>query len=442
MSLTVYTPNPRQEAFHRCAAPSRWYCGGYGSGKTTSLVVEAVRNGAITHPGFTGIVAAPTYPLLFQSWFAEWRKLVPRDAWELKRDPLFGPHILLHTADGGDSTIYLRSTNNPWSNEGINAAWFLFDEAPRERDRDAFSVLASRVRAGYPGRQRNMAIAGPPMTKRHWTAEEFGTGPDASHAGDMLTWTDGRRAVVRARTRDNTALDPSYEADLRSRPGASRAWCKQWLDAEFGSIEGQVYGAFDRDVHVLPAASLVGRQWRRVVVGTDWGFEHPGVMLVIAEDGLGDLFVLHEEVHKHKVVTNDPDGWGTIGKGLVTAWKAREFACDPSSPSNIRVVGRGVARAGGRAFGGDNDVGNGLRRVLARLERAAARKRPENRTKTMGLGGLWVSSACVHTIGEFESYARKRDRDGAFLEAPEEKNDDAMDALRYGVMELTRREVE
>ena len=440
--ITAYAPNARQEAFHRSTAEWRWYCAGYGAGKTRALTVECVRNAAITHPGFTGIVAAPTFPLLFQSWFAEWKKVVPREAWELKRDPYLGPHILVRTAAHSDSTIYLRSTNNPWSNEGINAAWLAFDEAPRERDREAFDVLVSRVRAGHVGRQLNVSIAGPPMTRRHWTAEEFGTGPDATHRGDHLSWSDGTRAVIRARTRDNTALDPSYEARLRSRAGATRAWCRQWLDAEFGSIEGQVYGAFDRGVHVIHAALLEGRQWRRVVVGTDWGFEHPGVMLVVAIDGSGDIFVLHEEVHQHKVVSNDSDGWGTIARDLASTWKARDFACDPSSPSNVRVVGRGVARVGGRAFGADNDVGNGLRRVLARLERAASRKRPETRTREHGLGGLWVSSACVHTIGEFESYARKRDRDGAFLEVPEEKNDDAMDALRYAVMELTKREVE
>jgi len=427
----IYAPSPRQEAFHACSAAWRWYCAGYGSGKTTASVIEAVRAATVTHPGYVGIAAAPTYALLFQAWVAEWERWVPRAAWSLRRDPLTGPRIEMPTPSGL-SVIYLRSTDRPSSNEGINAAWLCFDEASRENDRAAFDVLASRVRRGYPGRQRTIILTGPPMTRRHWTAQEFGSGPGGEYTGDALTWRSGARAVVRARTRDNPHLPSDYEANLRARPGASRAWCAQWLDAEFGAMEGQVYEAFSREHHVVPAASLRGRQWRRIVAGVDWGWAHPGVCIVAAQDGHGDIYVLHEEVHQRRVVAEDT-GWGPTWREVIRTWRVQELACDPSGPGNITVCGAVAASLGARAYGADNRVDEGIRRVTTRLERATARRGGPAREPA-----LYVSDACLHTIGEFESYSRKRARDGSLLEAPAEVGDDAMDALRYAVMALTR----
>lgn len=432
--MLTYAPTPRQKAFHDCPAAWRWYCAGYGSGKTTAAVVEALQAAVVTHPGYVGLVAAPTYKLLFQAWFAEWRQWVPQALWRLVRGGPLGEHLLVQTG-GKPSTILLRSTDNPWSSEGINAAWALFDEATRETDRSAFDVIASRVRRGYPGRQLSIVLTGPPATRRHWSALEFGTGPGLDVPGDGLQWGTRRRAVVRARTRDNPYLPRDYEAALRSRPGASRAWARQWLDAEFGAADGQVYEMFSRDTHVVPAASLAGRQWRRVVAGVDWGWAHPGATVVCGQDGHGDIYVLAEEVHQRRVVADATvaDGWGPIWERVTDAHRVQEFACDPSGPGNLTVLSRVVRRLGARAYGAQNDVGEGLRRVTALLERAASRGSGPARDPA-----LYVSDACVHTIGEFESYARRKARDGSILEAPAEVGDDAMDALRYAVMALTR----
>lgn len=437
--MTLYEPHPRQVAFHSDPRPIRWFCAGYGTGKTRATVIEAFVNATLRHPGYTGIVAAPTYALLFQSWVDMWKEVVPRGCWRLSRDSLTGPHLLVTCPGGEVSKIYLRSTDNPWSNEGINAAWLVFDEATRERDRAAFDVLASRVRQGYPGRQRAILISGPPMTRRHWTSVEFGAGPGDGREGDLMAWHSERHAVVRARTRDNPFLEPGYEAGLRARPGVSASWCKQWLDAEFGAMDGQIYASFSRDVHVVPASEIAGRQWRRVIVGTDWGWSHPGVMLAVAQDGYGDLYVVAEEVHRERLVADVPNGWVPTARALWRSYKPEAFACDPSLPGNLNALHRGLP--GPRVYGADNDVAEGLRCVSAHLERAVERdaQRRAGGLVTPGAPALYVSSACTHTIGEFESYSRKKARDGSVTETPTEVDDDAMDALRYAVMSLTSR---
>jgi hypothetical protein len=431
-----YVPHARQETFHKDPRPWRWFCAGYGTGKTKALVIEALTLAVVTHPGFQGIVAAPTYPLLFQSWFQTWMETVPRAWWSLKRDPLFGPFIAM--ANG--SKIWLRSSSNPASNEGINAAWLIYDEAPRERDRAALDVLFSRVRTGYPGRQQCVVVAGPPMTRGHWTAVEFGTGSGNGYTGDAWQWANRTTSVVRARTADNPNLPPDYEERLRRRPGATRAWCAQWLDAQFGSIEGQVYDRFTRDVHVIPAAKLAGRAWRRVIAGVDWGYSHYGVMIPVAEDGMGDAYALGDEAHQGLLVEAGKGQWGGIAAGLVRDRHVTEFYCDPSRPDLIRALANAlrIEKVSARVYPADNDVGDGIRRVAALLESAADRAVNPGQRAERRRPALYLSDAAAYTIGEAEGYVRKKLRDGSHSEDPEKRNDHAMDALRYAVAQIAR----
>lgn len=429
-----YAPHTLQARFHADPRPWRWFCGGYGSGKSLALVVEALVNATMHHPGYQGIVAAPTYALIFQAWFQAWQAFVPRGAWELCRGGPFGPHLKVATRDHGPSTIWLRSTSRPAGLEGINAAWLIYDEAPRERSREGFDVLHGRLRQGYPGRQRTIALAGPPQTRKHWTAQEFGTGPDAGHHGNVQHWHSRQHAVIRCRTEDNPYLPPNYARNLRERPGATRAWVSQWMHAQFGSVEGQVYECWDRDVHVVLARSIDNRIWRRVRVGCDWGWTKPGTMLVVAEEGdFGDLYVIAEEVHERKPVTDTDDGWGPIARQLCDAHRPDLFAGDPSAPGNLAALGKAV-RGRARVVGGQNDLGEGIRRVTARLEGALQRRR-DRRSRAPA---LYVSDACPHAIEEFESWARKKERDGSISEQPEDGNDHALDGIRYAVMSLTR----
>mgnify|MGYP007071580148 CR=1 FL=1 len=443
MEWFEYQPHPRQMAAHEAPEPEVWVAGGYAVGKTTIGVHEAFNLAVITHPGFAGIVAAPTYPLLMQSWFQEWKRWIPQEWYVLKRDPLSGPYIALSTPSG-ESRIWLRSTSEPRSLEGINAGWLVFDEATRERSNDPIRVLRGRIRRGYPGRQRRVVLIGPPQTRTHWTAVDFGTGPGNGRRGDAMSWTDGTRRVVRARTRDNPHLPRDFERRMRTAAGATKAWCKQWLDAQFGAVEGQIFEAFDRDIHVVPARSLEGRTWRDTIGTIDWGYTHPGVFLTMAFDGYS-IFILHEEVHTGKPVSDTPNGWVPIMRRETQRAKIKRIVGDPSQPGHLETVGHALRHPADRTlprltvnvYPADNTVQDGIRKVQTALEWAFERAQRLGAV-TLKTVALYVSDACPFTIGQFESYVRRRRRDGSFSEDPEKTNDDTMDACRYGVMELIR----
>ena len=59
----AYHPLPSQKAFHRSPARFKGFSGPIGSGKSQALCQEAIKL-AYLNPGRTGLIGAPTYPML------------------------------------------------------------------------------------------------------------------------------------------------------------------------------------------------------------------------------------------------------------------------------------------------------------------------------------------------------------------------------------------
>jgi phage terminase large subunit len=98
---------------------------------------------------------------------------------------------------------------------------------------------------------------------------------------------------------------------------------------------------------------------------------------------------------------------------------------DPSRPDRINDY----RRAGLNAVGADNSIPAGVARVAELLFR---RKLEEGDDYAR----LYIHPRCVNTIREFKSYRRKRDphNANAFLEDIEDRNNHALDSLRYMVI--------
>src|SRR6266516_1556712 len=59
----AYSPLPSQKLFHRSKARMKGFSGPIGSGKSQALCQEAIRM-TYLNPGRTGLIGAPTYPML------------------------------------------------------------------------------------------------------------------------------------------------------------------------------------------------------------------------------------------------------------------------------------------------------------------------------------------------------------------------------------------
>src|SRR6266487_3089351 len=58
-----YSPLPSQKAFHKLKSRIKGFSGPIGSGKSQALCHEAIRL-TYLNPGRTGLIGAPTYPML------------------------------------------------------------------------------------------------------------------------------------------------------------------------------------------------------------------------------------------------------------------------------------------------------------------------------------------------------------------------------------------
>ncbi|MCX7605526.1 MAG: hypothetical protein N2036_15740, partial [Bryobacteraceae bacterium] len=58
-----YAPLPSQKKFHELTARFKGFSGPIGSGKSQALCHEALKL-AYLNPGRTGLIGAPTYPML------------------------------------------------------------------------------------------------------------------------------------------------------------------------------------------------------------------------------------------------------------------------------------------------------------------------------------------------------------------------------------------
>ena len=202
---------------------------------------------------------------------------------------------------------------------------------------------------------------------------------------------------------------------------------REW-EADPDAGEGQVY-PFREDFHVQ--APPPATHWVEFWIGVDHGWNDPGVFLLCGITGRGDdatLWVL-DEVYR----TETPNAW----------WdeKAREwsrkyggeldlspptFAVDRSRPDRISDL----TQTGVNARGAINAIEPGVARVADLLSvRHYETSEPRAR--------LYVHPRCANTIREFGEYRRKKDpRDPQrFLEAIEDRNNHAMDALRYACVE-------
>src|SRR6267142_2565151 len=76
----AYSPLPSQKLFHKSAARMKGFSGPIGSGKSQALCHEAIRLSYL-NPGRTGLIGAPTYPMLRDATVAalietlEWNRI-------------------------------------------------------------------------------------------------------------------------------------------------------------------------------------------------------------------------------------------------------------------------------------------------------------------------------------------------------------------------------
>jgi predicted phage terminase large subunit-like protein len=201
----------RQHDFTYASTPRVAYVGGRGAGKTVAGCHRVLMRAL---PGATYLVAAPTYPML---WDITIPPLLER-ARQFQFLHSFHMSRMVMTLGNG-AKLLLRSADNPDRLRGPNLAGAWFDEAGlmSEKARDVVRLALRGVQGAW------LAATFTPNGRSHWTYPTFGSGRENT-------------TLCRASTFDNPFLPEDFLALAKSEYTGVQA--RQELMGEFVEAEG------------------------------------------------------------------------------------------------------------------------------------------------------------------------------------------------------------
>lgn len=201
---------------------------------------------------------------------------------------------------------------------------------------------------------------------------------------------------------------------------------REW-ECDFDAAEGLVYSMFDAGFHVRePRRDAL---WSEFLVGVDWGWEDPGVFLLLGVLGKArdaQIWVLDEIVEQHRTIS----WWADRALMWNSRFPDARWYADPSQPANIETLRRdGRARIVSSV---KHTIEDGVSAVADRM----LIRRYDQEDESTRYAKLFVHPKCVRTIDELGKYRRRRDpRDkDRYLDDIEDKHNHCMDSLRYPIV--------
>lgn len=219
--------------------------------------------------------------------------------------------------------------------------------------------------------------------------------------------------------KDNPLMTPEKWAEFcRSVPAHERDVRLKGVPALAGAI---VYPEFNDDRHVVKAGDIPKEL--SLFAGLDVGADHPTVWLLAGADPDGRVWIIDEYVSRHQTPAQDcVDIMGRLnGRKLATGYTY----IDPSSFAITKANSISVAQQYTLA---------GVPVIPSRRTSEVGEHAQVAKIKDMLLcDELFVSENCPELIREFHTWAYKRKNDNQILESDKfvDKDNDALDAMRY-----------
>lgn len=156
---------------------------------------------------------------------------------------------------------------------------------------------------------------------------------------------------------DNIFLDPEYvESIVASTP--SGMFTDRDIHGHWVAAEGIIYKDFNKEKHYITSKEAESLNFVKYFAGVDWGYEHPGSIVLHGIDDKKDVYVLKEHSKKHQEI----DYWVRVAKEIKDEYGNINFYCDSARPEHVKRF----RREGIRAINADKAVVSGIEEV-ARL---------------------------------------------------------------------------
>lgn len=234
-----------------------------------------------------------------------------------------------------------------------------------------------------------------PDNPEHYLKKEFIDKSISGKSPDILQF--------QFRLDDNTFLDPGYVRHLKESEPSGMFYDRN-IEGRWVTGEGVVYKDFDEQTMVeqhldMPPGSTV-------YCGVDWGYEHKGCIVVMADDTNGNTIMLEEHTRQHEEI----DYWVRVARDIQSRYGHRiPFFADSARPEHVaRFIHEDI----------NCDYANKAR--LSGVEEVAS---------LMKQGHFFVSRDTADKFFD-EIYNYVWDEKSG---EPVKLNDDVMDAVRYAI---------
>jgi len=200
--------------------------------------------------------------------------------------------------------------------------------------------------------------------------------------------------------KDNEALNPTMVSEIESHM-SDKAWWTVYGLGQLGEIETRIYKGWKVDVDDIPFEARLDRY------GVDFGYSNDPTAIVGVYYYNGGYIL--DEVAYQKGLLNKP-----IADILLNQPKALVIAdsAEPKSIDEIRLHGLTILPA----QKGPGSINRGIGYVQQQK--------------------ISVTKRSVNLIKEYRNYVWMTDKDGIILNEPMDKDNHAMDALRYAIASI------
>jgi phage terminase large subunit len=462
------------ERFMSSTAKYQFFGGGYGNGKTSAMVVKTLQL-ANDYPGFNALMARSTYPKLNDTLRKTFIQFCPEE-W-IESFPLSKNSDNTCKLINGSTINFRYIAQKKATEDGSSTSNLLsatYDLAVVDQIEDPeivykdFTDIVGRLRGDtvYRGTNDNMPRTGPRWffissnPTRNWVYKRLIEPLKKYELHGLVTedllclrdkhglpiLKDGKPQImidlIEGSTYENAHVLPAdfieaLESTYRGQQG------DRYLKGEWAAYEGLVYSQFNQSQHVIPHHTLMSYlrslssyklTW---LYSYDFGIASPSCFLIGVSDHYGNVFIIDGFYKKEARI----DWQAAEMRKLRATYGGTEehIFADPDifrrKASGGKTVGKSVAELffdeddSLYMVRGNNDIKNGIVKIQAYLHSYAHHRHPISGNANAPY--LYVSDRCDWLIDEFTGYYWDTNTLGDIQDKPRDRNDHALDALKY-----------
>jgi hypothetical protein len=276
-----YQPWPKQIQFHSSPAKYRLQVGGFGSGKSKPLLMEAIFH-ALEYPGSESIILRRTIPDLKRTVISKFLSDVPKTIYQRYNQQ---DHIVYFHPDPvtkKQSKLYFGACDRDEDvSKYLSTEWvFIGFEELGEFSFIIWDAMKNRNRCTIPGSRPSMGAATNPMgigwswIKKLWVDKipVQGMDPKKYNAKEF--------EFIHSTVDDNPIyiLDREYVESLESSPKRDKI---RWGKLE--TVSGQYFDNWDPRRHIQPRSAFSFQPWQTYALGWDYGFGHYAALMSLTK---------------------------------------------------------------------------------------------------------------------------------------------------------------